>query len=92
MASVANGKAKQYLAIIYMLAATTFIVVREAIPKGTTRANQAQQVLLNSNRITALETEMKNLREAIIQNRVENREEHRLITAKLDTISLAVRK
>jgi ABC-type siderophore export system fused ATPase/permease subunit len=57
------------------------------------------QVLINSNRITAAETEIRTIKEGIIasraetqMNRVENREEHRIITAKLDEIAKEVRK
>ena len=56
-------------------------------------------VITNSNRITAMETQMDSLTKttdmALIQaerNRVENREEHRIITDKLDGIAKEIRK
>lgn len=59
----------------------------------------AGAILSNANRMTAAETEIKAIKDGIIAsraetmaNRVENREEHRLITAKLDEIAKDVRK
>ena len=55
-------------------------------------------VLSNSNRITAMEVKVDNLQKIADQtlqqaerNRVENRDEHRLITNKLDAIAVAIK-
>jgi hypothetical protein len=85
-----NGKTKQYLAIIYMLAATTFIVVDKVLPKST--GDVAQQVHDNSSRIITLEAEMRSIKDAVIINRSENRDEHQVINNKLDMLVMQTKK
>lgn len=82
-----NGKTKQYIAIIYMLATTLFIVVREAI-----RSDVEELARANTVRITAVETELKGLKDGLVTNRLENREEHRNIVARLDDIAKEVKR
>lgn len=50
------------------------------------------QVLINTNRLTALETQMVGIQEGISTNRVENRDEHRIIGEKLDRIQMELVK
>jgi hypothetical protein len=50
------------------------------------------QVLATSNRVTAVETEMRSIKESLSMNRTENRDEHRAIGIKLDEIAKAMRK
>ena len=50
------------------------------------------QVLGNTNRITALETDMRALKETVILMHHENRDEHKAIAAKLDAIKEYVKK
>jgi hypothetical protein len=88
-----NGsKTKQFLAIIYMLTLTIYIGVEKLVPKKDSSFDNSilrSQVFLNTNRITILETEMKSVKDAVNQNRLENREEHNKITGKLDDIILS---
>jgi hypothetical protein len=46
------------------------------------------QVLMNTNRITAVETEIKSIKDNLYLNRTENREEHQVIRDKIDALSL----
>jgi hypothetical protein len=50
------------------------------------------QVLATSNRVTAVETEMKSIKEALSLNRTENRDEHRDIKVALAEIAKEIRK
>jgi len=50
------------------------------------------QVIATSNRVTAVETEMRSIRESLSMNRTENRDEHRAIGIKLDEIAKDIRK
>lgn len=77
-----NGTAKKYLAIMYMLAATTFIVVDKLIPKRSI----AEQVSINTTRLSVLETQYVNLDAQVRLGRAENKEEHNIINTKLDAI------
>jgi hypothetical protein len=59
----------------------------------------AGAILSNSTRMTAAETEIRAIKDGIVASRtetiayrVENREEHRIITVKLDEIAKDVRK
>jgi hypothetical protein len=50
------------------------------------------QVIGNTSRITAVETDMAYLKQSLRDSRQENREEHQAITAKLDAIKEYVKK
>ena len=52
----------------------------------------AGAVLASQSRITALEVKVQIIEQALRDSRLENREEHRLITDKLDIITREVRK
>lgn len=46
------------------------------------------QVLLNTNRITAVEVEIRAIKAGLDTNRTENRDEHKVIIGKIDSLSM----
>ena len=82
-----NGKTKWYVAVIYMLVATLYIVVRETTPRMTTGAQDQRQEVINANKIAVLDTEIKNVKDIFGQFREENREDHQEINRKLDALA-----
>ena len=53
-----NGKTKQYLAILYMVAATAFIAVDKLASKDSQTSEVVRQVSVNTNRITSIEARL----------------------------------
>lgn len=80
-----NGALKKVIATVAagVISALIIFIVTQGI---------FNQVQINTNRITAVEVEIKTLKDQLQQNRNENREEHKSISDKLDIIAREVRK